>query len=448
MELFGEIALRHSLGQKLVKLQNVQAFKWISLKTPLDIEVKGRWIQEDILEIDFVNYAKGECVFGASYLKPVEALTNGFDIGEKIGMISNAEFYERFQFHGPHYQSAVSEYIDIHKQGLRTLAKQQTGKGSLLDVMGQQLGGYLHLTQTKNTISFPIKLKEIIFFEGMFDQEGLFEHTLRITRISDHLIHGNILLKRGGKAWAVAQDFVCQRFVNISEVGEVTLTPYKHTLAQEIAPNVYYYKMDKSSSSKNILSILYRRYFGVEDRKVSENLKSMEAKLAHLISRIALKDATRAFVRDEEGKLLYPIEFYDTHDAFGRPLVKGHRQASEKIDNLFVSLSYQDYGAVAIASDQPVGVDMEKIEEKSESFIKMAYTDGEIALLQAFNQTPEAVIKFWVAKEASAKKTGLGFGGNPKAFEVTNVDADILTVNGDQVKIMKVDEEYIVGWTI
>jgi len=447
LELFAEFAMKHAAGKKVIQLENVSAFKWLSLKAPLDIEVKGRWLQKNRLEINFVGYAKGECVLGDSYLKPTEQLSNTFHIGKKIGVISTAEFYERFGFHGPQYQATVSSDIDIYEQGLITLAKQKAGKGSLLDVMGQQLGGYLHLTQTKNTISFPVKLKSITFFEGMFDQKGLFEHTLKVTRLSDHLIHGNMLFKREGAPWALATDFVCQRFVNMAAVGGVTLMPYKHTLAQEIAPHIYYYKMDKASSSRNILSILYKRYFGVQDRQVSENLKTIKERKKHLISRIALKDAVRAFVKDQADRLLYPIEFYDTHDEFGRPFVKGHGQASQKVDTLFVSLAYVDDGAVAIASNEPVGIDMTKIEHKTEAFMKMAYSEREIALLKTLNDS-EAIIRFWVAKEACAKKTGLGFQGNPQSFEVRAIDGDILTVNDVQVKTMKIDEVYIVGWTI
>jgi len=449
MELFGEIALKHAPGQKLVKLQNVQAFKWISLVQPLDLEVRCHWLEENILEVEFVDLAKGECVLGNAYLEPEEETVGDFSIGEKVATVATSELYERFQFHGPLYQSVISEYTDIHEKGMKVTAGQQQGKGSLLDVMGQQLGNYLHLTQTVNTISFPVRLKEIVFFDDFSNQEGIFDHTLKITRLSDYLIHGNMLLERDGKPWAVAHDFVCQRFRNIPVVWSVMLTPHKHTLAAEIAPNVYYYHVENPKSQNNVLLILSKRYFGVEDRAQSVALKTPEAMQQHFVSRVALKDAARAFAAKQAGtELVYPIEFYCTNDENGKPLVKGHGEIAEHIDHVEVSLSHKDFRGVAIASDKPVGIDLEKIEEKSESFIKMAYTDGEIALLQEFNHSPEAVIKFWVAKEASAKKTGLGLGGNPKAFEITKVEGDILTVNGDQVKTIKVDEKYIVGWTI
>ena len=449
MELFGEIALKHAPGQKLIKLQNVQAFKWISLVQPLDLEVKCHWLEENVLEVEFVELAKGECVLGDAYLEPTADIVGDFSIGKKVGSGSTVELYDRFQFHGPLYRSAISEYTDIHERGLKVTAKKQPGKGSLFDVMGQQIGNYLHLTQTKDTISFPVRLKELIFFDDFLKQDGIFDHTLKIVRLSDYLIHGDAVLEKEGKPWAVAHDFVCQRFRNIPVVWSVMLTPHKHTLSVEIAPNVYYYYVENPKSQNNVLLILSKRYFGVEDRAQSVALTSPESMQQHLISRVALKDAARAFAAKQAGsEMVYPIEFYCMNDENGKPLVKGHGPVADHIDHVEVSLSHKDFRGVAIASDRPVGIDLEKIEEKSEGFINMAYTDGEIALLKQFGQTPEMLIKFWVAKEASAKKTGLGLGGNPKAFEVTKVEGDILTVNEDQVKTMKVDDDYIVGWTI
>jgi hypothetical protein len=53
-----------------------------------------------------------------------------------------------------------------------------------------------------------------------------------------------------------------------------------------------------------------------------------------------------------------------------------------------------------------------------------------------------------VAKEACAKKAGLGLQGNPKRFEISSVDGDILTVGNEKAQTMKIGKEYIAGWTI
>jgi phosphopantetheinyl transferase len=68
-------------------------------------------------------------------------------------------------------------------------------------------------------------------------------------------------------------------------------------------------------------------------------------------------------------------------------------------------------------------------------------------LLASLKQ-PEGVIRFWVAKEACAKKAGTGLGGNPKRFEVTAADDDELSVGNEKVRTRLLGEEYVVGWTL
>jgi len=174
----------------------------------------------------------------------------------------------------------------------------------------------------------------------------------------------------------------------------------------------------------------------------------MEAKFKYLIKHIVLKDAIRAFAREEGEPYLYPIEFYTKYDSIGRPYVKGHGHAAEKVDHLFASFAQQDYKAIAIASDTPVGIELTKIEEKSEEFMKLAYTEKEIELLKTLNNNPEAMIRFWVAKEAAAKKVGYDLQENPKTFEVLAVEGDILTVNQDRVQTTKIGDDHVAGWTL
>ncbi|MCL2285360.1 MAG: 4'-phosphopantetheinyl transferase superfamily protein [Firmicutes bacterium] len=176
-------------------------------------------------------------------------------------------------------------------------------------------------------------------------------------------------------------------------------------------------------------------------------LRSSAAIRHHLISRIALKNAVCAFVREKNNDILLPKDFFCTHDERGCPLIKSCGYMTRRTDNLHVSLSHKDYRAAAIVSDIPVGIDLEKIEQKSEEFIRIAYTEQERARLR-FLDTQDAVIRFWVAKEACAKKTGLGLQGQPQAFEVIAIDGDVLTIGETRVKTLKVEKDYIVGWTI
>jgi acyl transferase domain-containing protein/phosphopantetheinyl transferase (holo-ACP synthase) len=444
IELLAEIAKRHAPTRKLIRIGKVMAYRWISLERPFEEMVEGSWKSPDVLELNLRGHAKAELTFADEWPEPPAEYIGEIDIGDSIMECpSAAALYDRYSFHGPQYHSGT-EMIKIASRGMATWAKQREGKGSLLDIMGQQLGLFLHLTQTVNTISFPVRLKELSLYADIFDQEGLFEHTMPISRLTDSAIVADMVLKRDGRIWSVARDFVCQRFQNIIPVWNVILKPQHNTLAQEIAPGVYHYT---NASQDNILALLSKRYLNGTDRDEEEKLGSANLSREHLVSRIALKDAVRAFARREGGELLYPIEIFCSHDGKGRPLVSGHGRAAQPVEGIHVSLSHKGNEAVAIAADGPVGIDLEKIEEKSPGFFEVAFTERERELLAGL-PGPEAALRFWVAKEACSKKAGTGLGGNPKRFEVSAVDGDILSVGDERVKTMLVGKEHIVGWTL
>ena len=202
------------------------------------------------------------------------------------------------------------------------------------------------------------------------------------------------------------------------------------------------------------LSVFMKNYFGPKDFETIWNLKMLHPKQHYIISRIALKDAVCTFLQREYGECVSPYELYCSHDNFGRPMIHYDKQKEKPLDSLFVSLSHKNNHGVAIASSQPVGIDLEKIESKSEAFIQLAYTKKELSLLKRLAgsdakslESAETLIRFWVAKEACAKKTGRGFQGRPQSFEVTKVEGDVLFVGDTPVQTAKIDMDYIVGWT-
>ncbi|MDR2713319.1 MAG: 4'-phosphopantetheinyl transferase superfamily protein [Clostridiales bacterium] len=444
IELFAEIAQKHAPGKKLIKIGNISAYKWISLEKPLDLTVKGEWLKQNVLRIDLDEHAQAECTFGDEWPGAEAKYTEETDIGEDIlGFVPAFEMYEMFSFHGPQYHSLIRQKR-ICSRGMSGYARRQAGKGSLLDIMGQQLGLFLHLTQTENTISFPIRLKEVIFYDDIFDQEGTFETTMIVRRLTESTAVADIILKRGGKMWCVMNHYVAQRFQNIPALWKVILNPRTNKLAEEIAPNIYFYAGD---SPENVMALMAKRYLATPDREIYEKLKSPRLKREHIISRIALKDAVRIRIAGADGEMLYPIEFYCACDENGRPFLKGYGRAAGKVEHLFVSLAHKETSAVAIVSESPVGIDLERIEAKTEDFLRSAFTEKEIELQKEMND-PDAAIRFWVAKEAYAKMRGEGLKGNPKRIEVSAVAGDILTIDNRRFKTMKLGADYIAGWTI
>ena len=211
----------------------------------------------------------------------------------------------------------------------------------------------------------------------------------------------------------------------------------------------------ESPKAQGDLWSLVKNHIGIKDLQEIGRLKTLKGKQDYLVSRIAMKDAVCSFLKKERGENIPPHELYATHNSFGQPVIRSSGGQQKQLDSLFISLSHKDNRGVAIVSCQPVGIDIEKIEGRSEEFIQFAYTKKEISLLEDLDSSnvkriekSEALIRFWVAKESCAKKTGRGFQGKPQSFEVTGVEGDVIRVGDTFVQTTKIDEDYIVGWTL
>ncbi|MDR2106376.1 MAG: acyltransferase domain-containing protein [Coriobacteriales bacterium] len=444
IELLAETAKRHAPKRKLIKIGRVTAYRWVSVERPFEGTVVGSWKQPNLLELNLKGYAKAEFTFGEEWPEVPAAYVDELDIGEALMDCPSAEsLYERFSFHGPQYHSCT-EVLKIASRGMRVNAQRREGKGSLLDIMGQQLGLFLHLTQTVNTISFPVRLKELNFYADIFDQTGSFEHTMVVTSLTEHSIAADMVLKRDGKIWSVAREFVCQRFQNVIPVWNVILSPQSNILVDEIAPNVYHYA---NTSSDNILALLTKRYLNDVDRdQQQEAIATGLTAQEHLIGRIVLKDAVRSFARRETDEMIYPVEIFCERAEDGRLTVRGHGSAAELLKGVEVSLSSRGREAVAIVANEPVGIALEKLEEKPEDFWKDAFTAHERELLAAL-PAPEGALRLWVAKEACAQKAGVVLEDNPQHFEVSAVDGETVSVGTQKVQTRLLGTEYLTGWT-
>jgi phosphopantetheinyl transferase len=445
LELFAEITMKYAApGEKVIKMGNVTAYRWIDLVKPLEILVKGEWIDENTLSIKFGEYIEGECTVGNEWPEPPTEFEGDIDIGEEIVKRKSAsEWYDDFSFHGPQYHSSIKQR-KICERGMTGTVQKTAGKGSFLDIWGQQLGLFLHITQTVDPISFPVRLKEMIMYADIFDQDGPFENTIIVNRLTGSVAATDAVIKRDGKIWSVARGYTVQRFLSTPAVWKVILNPQFDILAEEIAPDVYFYA---NPLQDNVIAMLAKRYLSASDKIPYEQLTTAKQRREHVISRIALKDAVRTRLAKSNGEMLYPVQFSCNHDVNGCPALSGHGHIDDEVNSLSVSLSHKDFASIAIVSDRPVGIDLEIIEEKSSDFIDVSFTKKEAELLASQN-SPEAVIRFWVAKEAFAKMKGEGLKGNPKRFEVSKVDGDILTIEETQIKTVKIENEYIAGWTI
>ncbi|MDR3218448.1 MAG: 4'-phosphopantetheinyl transferase superfamily protein [Dysgonamonadaceae bacterium] len=442
LELLSDYAQSLQPGKKVLRLKKVVTLKWIQTEKPFKSIIESMWNSEDTIAVSIPNHASCDVIFGDSFPPVPEKYLREIDLGgNNVNEIPSKEaVYRDYLFHGEKYQSLI-KILTMTDKGLRALIQKTEGKGSLLDNLGSLLGLYLMHEETVNGgVSFPLSVDEIQFFDDINDQSGIFDYTLLLKDVNDNEIVGDMVIRRDGKVWCVASGFHNLRFEFQVDVTNVTRKPETNILAKELAPNVFhYYNVFEKSSN---WMFLYKRFLNLEEKKLYNGMYPNKAR-EFLISRIALKDAVRKFYADRENqsKFVYPLEISVRSDENGKPRLTG-----APFENIEISLAHKGTEAVAIASDKPVGIDIETIEPRGKEFMDLSFTKKELSLLEDRDQV-EWSTRFWVAKEAYAKMIGTGLQGNPKQFEITSIDGDNLQIKDTIIQTIIHKKNYIIGWT-
>ncbi len=137
-------------------------------------------------------------------------------------------------------------------------------------------------------------------------------------------------------------------------------------------------------------------------------IKSEKRKLDYLSGIIAAKEL---LCREKKGRTF--LDFEIRKEQKGRPYV--YDLKSKKRLPMHLSISHSNGLAVAMVSDKPVGLDLEKIEERAEAFYREAFTDKEQTLISYNNKKGT---QYWTIKEAISKALGEGLHLNLKNIQV------------------------------
>jgi acyl transferase domain-containing protein/phosphopantetheinyl transferase len=184
-----------------------------------------------------------------------------------------------------------------------------------------------------------------------------------------------------------------------------------------------------SQSGNIFLHILAHALLNFDER---QNWRELSTSIRHrrewLLGRACIKEATRFWIFQQTGELLYPSDVTVHHDDKGAPYVDGWWNDT-LIPAPEVSLSHDKRLSLAAVSPprQSVGVDIEHIGKIQETdLLESALTGKEKELLSGFtgNALKEKLLHIWCAKEAAGKYLGLGLQGNPEALEVSFINGN------------------------
>jgi acyl transferase domain-containing protein/phosphopantetheinyl transferase len=444
-------------GFVVISFKEVHAFNWLVVDQPTEIGIHLQMHQYPEIEVAIEGYMKAKAVIDAHYPAP----TGGFE-AERSGVFERRSrhrtapfenprpaaidaqhlYEERWMFHGPAYQG-ITQLGPMADNGISGSIRVPSGKGALLDNMGQ-LAGYWVMEQDKDSLAMPISVDRISFYGAEpevgceFDCHIWVRHLDGVSCVTDQQLlneHGQVVLTMEGwqtRRYQMDRDFFMQT------------KQLQQKLVSEVLEEGVVLFHDRYDTAI-VRDYLAKRFLNRPEMHEYEAV-SPRRRRQWLNGRVAVKDALRAYLWNKRGRYdLFPKEILASNDDRGQPQVAPHISAA--FDELLqVSIAHKDLLALAMAAEHPVGVDIEKIETRSEEFIALAMSDEEIARLPQLERD-EWVTRFWVAKEALAKQLGTGLEGRPKQFVIREIDGQNLRVNEQWVATRKRDN-YIIGWTI
>lgn len=144
-----------------------------------------------------------------------------------------------------------------------------------------------------------------------------------------------------------------------------------------------------------------------------KSLVHYKRKLSYLLGRVAGKKAISEII-GEDGELIF-IDF----GVFKFPVIK-----STKNHNIQISISHCDNIGIVIAfpEEHPLGVDIERIQDKNLEAIKSQLTIAEVNLLAVAEiEFPIGSLIMWTSKEAISKIFKTGLTTEFKVFEIKSL---------------------------
>lgn len=429
-------------GYVVVEVREIQAYRWLMVSTPCNVDIVVQSLGTHLLQVDIEGYFRAQVEIAAAYAAPAAPHAEEPLAGHRETAISAQALYQdNWMFHGPAYQG-VERFLGIGSNGIDGDIRVPDGKGALLDNMGQ-LAGYWVMEQPDNCLAMPIGVGKIRF-HGPDPLPGQrVTNQVRVRQLdADTCITDHVLRDVDGKASISIEGWATRRYrMDRSMWANSRQLPISR-FSQPLTDGVMVFNdVHDTAIMRDHLAC---RYLSQPEVLVYEQLPPRR-KRQWLSGRVAAKDAVRDFLASSQGVLrVFPKEIRIENDAAGAPRVVAH-VTNTVPSHLRLSIAHKAGIAVALASDGAVGVDVEVIEPRPDSFVAMVCSEAEWRLLDGDDQDT-AVTRAWVAKEAVAKSLEIGMGANLRSLVVEAVDGPRVKIGRHWVHTARVGQ-HIVGWT-
>jgi phosphopantetheinyl transferase len=340
-------------------------------------------------------------------------------------------------FHGPAYQGVVS-LETLGSNGITGTLRTGAAEGALLDNAGQLFGLWVMCTQERDRLAMPVQIESLRFYGPHPAPGTLVRCDIRIRMCKSREVIADMQCWVGDRCWADIRGWEDWRFETDERLWPLLQFPERHLLAEPLEGDVW--TMNLQSRSRRSLDDLSRRFLCREDRERWQAMKPLQ-KPSWLAGRIAAIDAIRSLLFGEGRREVFPLEVRVTNEASGRPRVTIRGET----EPVHVSIAHKDGMALAQASRREgIGVDLERIEPRTDGFIQLAFADDELNCLPAEDREGW-VTRAWCAKESVGKGQGSGLDFSPKSWVLEGREGNRLRVNGVWVET-RVAEGYGMAW--
>jgi acyl transferase domain-containing protein/phosphopantetheinyl transferase (holo-ACP synthase) len=423
-----DAARRLAPDKVAIALEDVRAYRWLAVAPAVDVEITAR-ASGDRVDVEIPGYARATVVLADRY-PPAPAPVLAPLVRPRAAPFSARTMYdERWMFHGPQYQG-VSELGRVGDNGIDGAIDVLPAPGALLDCAGQLMGWWVMHTETHDRLAMPVRIERIALFGPEPVAGRRVACRVRMRHVREREACADLELIDDGRVWAKIDAWEDRRFDSDDAVWAVLMYPERNALAERCDGG--YVRVTEHWRAAASRELMMRRYLGEPERRTHDEL-GPRGRRGWLLGRIAIKDAVRMQRWQAGDGAIFPVEIEVRNEPSGRPVVTGGPH---------VSVAHKGDLAVAIVGDREVGIDVERVEPRTDAFAQISYTAGELALGDG---SDEWHTRLWAAKEAAAKARGTGIT-DPKRFEVTRREGERLYL-GELAVDTRREGEYIIAWT-
>lgn len=436
--LMMQAAERLDRGRVAIGVEKVVASSWLQVEPPVDVKITARRVDTDRIHVSLGSYARADVLMADRYPEPAAADDSPLSEAGPPSVRSGEDIYRnRLLFHGPSYQG-IDNLKEIGRDGIRGRLRALPALGALLDAAGQIGGLWISWNTTIDRVGMPVRIARLDVFGPPPAPGELLDCTVRVRNVGAREVRVDIEVVQQGRLHARISGWEYWRFQLGGDFLPVLRFPARNLSSEPLQDGVVVLR-DPGRPLASV-DFLASRYLPAQERRDAKIARG-RSYVEWVNGRIAAKDAVRRVLFDRGYDAIFPAQITIGAEESGRPTVAGPFE-----EDVRVSLAHTAGMAVAIAAlGIDPGIDVEKIEPRSDGFASLAFLDEELALLPAGDRD-EWQTRLWCAKEAVGKARGTGLDGAPLKLRLTRVDGERLLVEDRWVQTRRIDD-FALAWT-